>query len=586
MKTIDIQKKIEDLQEITLECEQQHFADNTFKKYSSDLNRLKEKLHQEKFYLVIIGLFKRGKSSLANALIRKEILPYSVVPLTSVVTLVDHSEEDFAKIVFLDNNEKNISLDILPEYVTETLNPLNRKNVDHVYVYTNSEFLKKITIVDTPGIGSTFENNTETTYSFIDRIDAALFILSADLPISKSEVEFLTKLKTIVPKIIFVLNKIDLIKKEDLHDIISFNITVLKSIFGEEEILIYPVSAAIALKEMKNNDAKFTQKSGFHSLISEIEKMLSYEKYEVIAISAKNQFNIIHNKTEALISMRLKAFLTPVEKLNEDYQAFLISLQTMQKDKADFEILIKGKVKQLQDNVTQTINDFADALKKEIDSVIDNERKEVISSLKKNGLDIIYEKYFADIEKNYEPLKKKMEIDVVQTFKNILKEYARGSSSFFNELIKNFAIQSLFDLHDLLETFNLKIYTSFYFYFEKSYDPFYLKTKTIRNFIFPLVADKVIKHIKRTINDNISKNASRINYDINYRIQESFIQFNFDLKNKIEETLKTLKNIISDTINKKTEAEVSVSKKVNYLSALLDKLKLIKNGTDIKKLDY
>ncbi len=52
----------------------------------SGLTELRDKIVSGRFYLVVIGLFKRGKSTLINALIGQEIAPVDVTPLTSVIT--------------------------------------------------------------------------------------------------------------------------------------------------------------------------------------------------------------------------------------------------------------------------------------------------------------------------------------------------------------------------------------------------------------------------------------------------------------------------------------------------------------------
>jgi len=46
------------------------------------------KLAEDRFNLVVLGLFKRGKSSLMNAIIGRELLPTGLLPLTSVVTML------------------------------------------------------------------------------------------------------------------------------------------------------------------------------------------------------------------------------------------------------------------------------------------------------------------------------------------------------------------------------------------------------------------------------------------------------------------------------------------------------------------
>jgi len=53
----------------------------------NSFDELAEKLNANRFYLVVVGLFKRGKSSLINALIGQELAPVAVTPLTSVITL-------------------------------------------------------------------------------------------------------------------------------------------------------------------------------------------------------------------------------------------------------------------------------------------------------------------------------------------------------------------------------------------------------------------------------------------------------------------------------------------------------------------
>jgi len=56
----------------------------------ANISRLLEKLQQNRFHLVILGAFKRGKSTLINALLGEAVLPTAVVPLTSVVTILGY----------------------------------------------------------------------------------------------------------------------------------------------------------------------------------------------------------------------------------------------------------------------------------------------------------------------------------------------------------------------------------------------------------------------------------------------------------------------------------------------------------------
>ena len=91
--------------------------------FQAELLNLKHKLEENKFYLVVTGLFKRGKSSVINALINKEIAPVAVTPVTAVITFFEYGIKTRYEVVFRDNNRKEILLENLKSYVAEEENP-------------------------------------------------------------------------------------------------------------------------------------------------------------------------------------------------------------------------------------------------------------------------------------------------------------------------------------------------------------------------------------------------------------------------------------------------------------------------------
>jgi hypothetical protein len=75
---------------------------------------------------------------------------------------------------------------MIADYIAEERNPENRKRVRVVEAFAPSEILSSgMCLVDTPGLGSIFQQNSETT--FVPHIDAALIVLGADPPISGEE---------------------------------------------------------------------------------------------------------------------------------------------------------------------------------------------------------------------------------------------------------------------------------------------------------------------------------------------------------------------------------------------------------------
>lgn len=105
-----------------------HIADvANSKPVFSFLSEALEKLPKNEYYLAFLGLFKRGKSTLINALLGASVLPTGVVPVTSVITRIRYSERPKVQITFGDSSVKQVPAEDLTKYVTEAGNPCNQK---------------------------------------------------------------------------------------------------------------------------------------------------------------------------------------------------------------------------------------------------------------------------------------------------------------------------------------------------------------------------------------------------------------------------------------------------------------------------
>ena len=169
---------------------------------ASLLMESRERLIQETFTLVILGEFKRGKSTFINALLGTQLLPTAIVPLTAIPTVLRYGENLGVYAIHRNGVIEEISLEQMPDFVTEKGNPKNIKGVREVQISYPSEFLKQgIILVDTPGVGSVYQHNTETAYAYLPNSDAAAFIISIDAPLSKIELEYLKEVSKYVNKL-------------------------------------------------------------------------------------------------------------------------------------------------------------------------------------------------------------------------------------------------------------------------------------------------------------------------------------------------------------------------------------------------
>jgi len=253
---------------------------------------LQERLTEKRFHLAVLGQFKRGKSTLLNALLGEPLLPTGVVPLTSIPTFMRAGKSRVVRILFHDGRQTefpDVTLEeatsILARHVTEKDNPRNRLGVVSVEVEFPSALLQAgVVLIDTPGIGSTFQHNTELTMSFLPQCDAALFLVSADPPMTEVEQEFLKAVQKRVAKLCFVMNKIDYLSESELGDAMTFFANALKE-SGISNGTIFRVSAKQGIDSRTHENATLWRESGVQELQSYLLDFLSREKSRTLELA-------------------------------------------------------------------------------------------------------------------------------------------------------------------------------------------------------------------------------------------------------------------------------------------------------------
>lgn len=211
---------------------------------ASAATALAERVAEERFFVACVGQFKRGKSSLLNALVQTQVLPTGVVPVTAIVTILRYGAEQRAEVHFVTGTRQDIPLEAIADYVSEERNPENKKGVTAVEAFLPSRLLASgMCLVDTPGIGSVFAGNTAVTRGFVPHIDAALVVLGADPPISGEELALVEDVSRQIHDLIFVLNKADRLSERDCDDAVAFAQRTLAERIGRPVGQVFRVSA-------------------------------------------------------------------------------------------------------------------------------------------------------------------------------------------------------------------------------------------------------------------------------------------------------------------------------------------------------
>ncbi|KAJ4867877.1 FZO-like [Raphanus sativus] len=249
----------------------------------------------EPFLMVIVGEFNSGKSTVINALLGKRYLKEGVVPTTNEITFLCYSD--------LESEEQQRC----------------QRHPDGQYIcYLPAPILKDINIVDTPGTNVILQRQQRLTEEFVPRADLLVFVLSADRPLTESEVAFLRYTQQWKKKFVFILNKSDIYRDtRELEEAISFVKENTQKLLNTENVILYPVSARSAL-EAKLSTASLVGRDDLEVLDSDwrTQSFIELEKflYSFLDSSTATGMERIRLKLETPIAIA-ERLLSSVESL-------------------------------------------------------------------------------------------------------------------------------------------------------------------------------------------------------------------------------------------------------------------------------
>jgi GTP-binding protein EngB required for normal cell division len=230
-------------------------------------------LAEDRFNLAVVGQFKRGKSSLMNAILGRNLLPTGLLPLTSAITTLCYGSKER---VMLNRRgfawEQEVPLAQLEAYITERGNPGNEKGLVEARVEMPLPFLRRgLHFIDTPGIGSARHENTATTYAFLPQMNAVIFVTSVEAPLSEAEERFLLDIRGQVRQLFVVVNKIDVLGDTDREEVLGYIHTRVEQLLGTGNAYLSPLSARDGLIAKLNRDDTGIHRSG----LAAFEQMLT-----------------------------------------------------------------------------------------------------------------------------------------------------------------------------------------------------------------------------------------------------------------------------------------------------------------------
>lgn len=297
------------------------------------------------FHLAILGEFKRGKSSMVNSLIGRDLLPSDVLPSTATINVLEYSDKESCTITWTDNKKEIFELSKESLSRLAVGGDLEASKVKHVLIGLKSDILQdNLVIIDTPGVNDISKSRIEVTHEILPHCDAAIFLLDAASPVTKSEAEFLTTkiLSQKITSILFVIAKIDRLDDEEIEESVEGASQRLLDILGTQAMIIPYSSFAVNNNETVYKDnlikniniirqrANYEKKLRAKARLKLASDLLLSELSSIEVLCKANETQLIEyneriNNSEEIINSKFHQLVNSIEKIGR--QTLLLMLE-------------------------------------------------------------------------------------------------------------------------------------------------------------------------------------------------------------------------------------------------------------------
>jgi len=336
-----------------------------------DARSAAERIAEGRFYVACVGQFKRGKSTLLNALIGEPILPSGVVPVTAVPTILRFGESLGARVRLRSGEWTEIAIADIEEYVSEVRNPENRKGVAGLEVFVPSPLLAEgMCFVDTPGLGSVFAGNTAATHAFLPHIDAAIVVIGADPPIGGDELALVESVAKEIPDILFVLNKADRVTKPERDAAVSFARQVLANRLQHPVGSIFEISA---LEQLNNGGSQ----RDWAQLVDALEQLVRQSSRQLVRDAEERSVRRLSSQLLIVVKEERDALTRPFDESERRISQLREIVLQAEQSLNDLGYLFAGE----QQRLSKTFGDHREFFLKSVQKVAHSALKSALEAL-------------------------------------------------------------------------------------------------------------------------------------------------------------------------------------------------------------
>jgi len=345
----------------------------------ANIRKLEERILTDGFKVLVVGEFKRGKSTFINALLRQEVLPAYSTPTTAIINEVKWGNKQKAMLYYRKpasgstRSPQEIPVDKIEEYVV--IKDSDKKEAkespyEKVELFWPLELCRNgVEIIDSPGLNEN-EVRQQVTVDYLSRVDAVLFVLSCEqLGPSISEQKMIELLSNCGHEdIFFICNRFnDIRKKEEQERVRQHGLSQFGNLTKQGTQGIFFITAVDALEGYLDQDVNRIKNSGIELVEQALATFLAKERGRVKIVRSEKVFRMSIEESRKIIPQRESMLRTDLQTLEKRYTDAQESLRLLEKEREsivrrisnfreDIKELVRGKSRQLLNQVGDKID--------------------------------------------------------------------------------------------------------------------------------------------------------------------------------------------------------------------------------------
>ena len=369
------------------------------------LAQAKARLADPSIRVLVVGEYKKGKSTLVNGLLGVDVAPVDDDIATSIPTIVQYGDAAHATVTYNaaeGEKERTEAIEVkdLAAYVSEAGNPANQLGLRVAEVWLARRVLEGgLVLVDTPGVGGLGSVHTAATIATLPTADALIFVADASQEITAPEVDFLKLAQRACPNAVFVVTKTDLYP--EWSRIVDLDRAHLHN--ASLDMPILPISSVLRQVALRTESKDTNAESGYPAVVN-------YLRNDVVGKAADLAKRSVLNDALRAVEYMEQPFVSEAQSLASPEKAQQIA-DKLAETKANAERL-RGQAARWQ----QTLNDGFGDLNSDVDQDLRTRMREV-TRVAEDAIDQ------SDPGKSWEEfrtwLTQRVTYDVVQNFTTI-----------------------------------------------------------------------------------------------------------------------------------------------------------------------